>query len=165
MRGTFVLILAIFGFASSGITQPFADLSVVEISKPEYVDSLGGTSFIVLVTNTGKTEATNVIVEVWDLDLSRDDAKDEWNVHGDDLWIFIENMGMAEEGTVDYDEDWSQTFTIERLKAGAKATLVVEPRDNWIYDPNCEIGVLIDKANTIQESDESNNKLGFFAGG
>ncbi len=159
-------ILTLFtGLASVSTFSQQPDLLVFEISAPEYDESIDGTTFTVVIINKGKSDAENVSVKVMGLDLTPEDAKENWNAKQEDMWLFSENMSNSEEGAVDSDEDWEQDHTIAKIKAGEKAILKIEIKDYWVFDPNCEIGVIVDPAKTIEEDNETNNQRGFFAGG
>jgi len=162
------LALAVFTlFIYSQSFAQKADLKVIEISYPaleELENGDYGSSIVVTIQNTGKTDLENVKVRAWDLDISLKEGKKKWGISKPDYWILEENEGRAEEGELDYDKDWDITHDVLKIKKGEKIklTFIVE---HWIFDSNCEIGVEVDPDNEIEEVDEENNRLGFFAGG
>lgn len=161
-----LLILTILLFQTTLLAQK-TDLTVLEIADPEIEEldpSVYGTRIVVTIQNSGKVDLENVKIRVWDLDISLEEGKEKWGIGKSDYWILEENEGRSENSELDYDEDWELIQTVDLIKKGKKVELTFIV-NHWIYDSNCEIGVAIDPDNLIEESNENNNTLGYFAGG
>ncbi len=162
MKTIKLVFSAIFLLSLSYVTiaQQKADLKVVKIENPEWLD---GSVIKVEVKNIGSEESEPVKLKVWDLDISVKEAK-KIGVKKRDLWIFKENSAYSEDATSDYDENWEQQFDIPALKSGESYSVTVF-LTHWVFDPNCEIGAEIDFENKAVESNEKNNKLYYYLGG
>ena len=152
-----------------------ADLVVVEIWQPEFVSEIDGTSFEVVIQNKGRAKSEATSLKAFDLDISLNEAKQ--TIKDKDILLLIEENNMraldygenkyaeVDKGKFDYDQYWEVTEKIGSLKPNEKVRITISIKDHWIYDSNCEIRVIIDPENTIEDCNEKNNQLDFFGWG
>jgi hypothetical protein len=157
-RWTFLLIGMLL--ILSAIGQKNADLAILKIERPKWNDS---TRIFITIINLGGDPSKEVILKVWDVDISLEEAK-AIGVQQDKWWIFEENRSRSENGENDYDTYFEVLKKIPALGNGQTIRVEVNVK-HWIYDSNCEIGAYIDCYNTQVEKDEKNNKSYFFEGG
>ena len=65
----------------------------------------------------------------------------------------------------DYDKYVEATAAVPALKPGKTTTIKLEIPGHWVYDSNCELEAFIDVDNEVEEANETNNKLQYFAWG
>ena len=75
---------------------------------------------------------------------------------------FYEEYGDGGEGG---DFDWSLETQVDELKAGKTKTLKFYLPEHWIYDPNCEIKIVIDPDKSTNDCNWENNTELFLAWG
>jgi hypothetical protein len=152
-----------------------ADLVVKEIWPPDYVEDIGGTSFEVVIKNTGKLKSEPTTLKAFDLDISYEEAEKSIK-NKETLELIAENNGRAkdyvenkyaevDENKFDYDHYWEVTEKIGSLKPNEEVRITISIKDHWIYDSNCEIRVIVDPKNKVDECDVDNNQLDFFGWG
>lgn len=149
------------------------DLVIIEILEPEFISDLNNyknshylISFKIKNAGTISSIATNAVVR--DLDLVKSEIKKR-KYTKEQLKIFMEEMQLSEEkgqfkdkDQVGFnDEDWSVTIKIPILQPGEEIILKVMKKGDGIYTPNCEIEVILDADDNIEEKNERNNS-GFF---
>lgn len=142
------------------LAQSQADLLITEVEPPEWDDV---TRIFIHVKNDGNKVSEATKIKVWDLDINVKEAK-KLGFRKSDMWIFEENVARAEGDGYDYDEDWEVKLEVPSLEPGESIEIEVNLA-HWIYDSNCEIGVIIDCDDQIEEKNEKNNKFYFAAGG
>jgi hypothetical protein len=168
-------VLCLCSTFDSETTKKCADLEVVEIRQPDWVEDR--TVFEVEIRNVGRLESEATDAIAFDLDLSAQEAKDlrfpDWMVEAVE-----ENNYLAEdykdskhlsddvdENAYDYDRYWEEIISIPAIKPGKKMVLTFEIENYWIYDPNCEIRVILDPEETSGDCDEKNNVKTFLGWG
>jgi hypothetical protein len=161
MKKKIVLLIAMI-VAVNTIAQRKPDLVVSKIDKPEWRDN-DSSSICITVKNKGAATSEPVMLKVWDVDISVEEAI-ALGVGKDKLWIFEENVERAGGNGNDYDADFVIMKEIPALSKGQSLKVEVFV-DHWVYDSNCEIGAFIDCLNTLDEKNEDNNKTYFFEGG
>ncbi len=154
-----------------------ADLAVVEIWQPEFDSEIDGTVITVIVTNLGKTKSLPGKIKAFDLDISYEEIV---KINADTIVheMIAENNGRSEyysqgenefveidENQNDYDYYWESVENIPALKPNQKYTVTFKLYDNWIYDSNCEIRVIIDPENEVEDCNRENNQMDFFGWG
>lgn len=143
--------------------KEYVDLSVVEILDPEYLEEIDGTRVRVIIMNKGTVNSYPTLAQLKDIDLSAKTAKAE-GLKGDQLRIASELEYIATDPNAD-DEYFESYCVIPSVGPGKKYVLDFLIYGHWIYDPNCEIKVILDLENVIEETNEKNNSLIFVAGG
>jgi len=146
-----------------------ADLIVEEIIQPEWENK--ATHIQIKIKNIGKTNSEATIAKIYDLDIGVKEAK-KLGLKGIYIDLIKENVARAKynEGDedvseFDYDKNWEGYFDIPSLRSKQSITLDFWIKDHWIYDSNCEIEVIIDPENKIEECKKENNKKQFFGWG
>jgi len=155
------------------------DLIVKEIKYPDWIDDK--TIIEVEIKNIGKAPSEPCIAMMYDLDISIKEAKDlgledylielvEENVSRADYYANSEyyqgNEYYAKNVTEnDYDIYFEVFKEIPAIEPGKIITITFEVEDEWLFNTNCELEVIIDPDNAIEECDKTNNKLQFFAWG
>ncbi|HLP12095.1 MAG TPA: hypothetical protein VK177_09210 [Flavobacteriales bacterium] len=149
----------------------YVDLVVLKIENPEWDGDAKKTMVRVKVKNRGTLSSIETNAMMVDLDITANEAKQR---RFSKLWIeaISENNGRsvdeAEPHTkkgIDYDPDWKTFVKIPILQPGEEMEVIFELKDHWIYDSNCEIEILLDADENIQEKDEKNNVMDFVGWG
>ncbi|HNQ68400.1 MAG TPA: CARDB domain-containing protein [Bacteroidales bacterium] len=155
------------------------DLIVKKIDAPDWIN--GRTVVFVEIKNIGNSESKPTKVKLFDLDLSITEAlkleldnsiieiiEENAENHGhycqEDSYLF-DTIFMNNTGDYDSDKYFEAFKEIPSLKPRESIRIEFQIENYWIYDPNCEIEVIIDPDNAIEECDKTNNKLQFFAWG
>ena len=152
-----------------------ADLVVKEILPPDYAEEIDGTSFEVVIKNTGKSNSEATTIKAFDLDISYEEAK-ETIKSKETLGPDAENNRRAkyyddsenaevDENQFDYDHYWEVIEKIPSLKPNEEVRVTISIKKYWIYDSNCEIRLIIDPKNKAEECNTENNQLDFFGWG
>lgn len=162
---------------SSPIEKPCkkADLVVKEIFPPDFISEIDGTSFEVVIKNTGKSKSQPTTLKAFDLDISYEEAK-KTITDKDILELIAENNGRAEyyaeddygdvdENMFDYDYYWEVIEEVPSLQPNEEIRINISIKDHWIYDSNCEIRVIVNPKSEVDECNEDNNQLDFYGWG
>lgn len=117
-----------------------ADLEIVSIERPQYVDEINGSSIEVKIKNSGNKASvpTQVLLKDWD-----GGDEDDW----------------------EEDMDWELELPLPSLQAGETINLIFQLNDHWVYDPNCELEAIIDIDNLVEEDNKNNNSMIFMEEG
>ena len=158
-----------------------ADLSVVEIYPPDYDSEIEGSSFTVDVKNVGKSTSAPCKIKAFDLDISYEEIVkltndtiiheliEENNGRSDyynkSEYTSEETQDNIDKEQNDYDFYWELEETIPTLEPGATHTIHFKLHNQWIYDSNCEIRVIIDVDEEIKDCNRENNQKDFFGWG
>jgi len=139
-----------------------ADLVIEKIMVPDYVDEISGTRVLVIVKNKGTVASIETNSKMTDIDMTRAEAAAE-GLKGYELDYADESYYEKDPAANDrYFESWS---VVPALAPGELYVLEFKVYNYWIFDPNCEIKVILDFDENIIEPDEKNNKKVFVMGG
>lgn len=139
------------------------DLLVKEIPMPDWEHDEDRTAITIIIQNKGKGDATNFKVTVEDYDASKEDY--DTLVDDKDLaedMMFQDEYGDGGNGG---DMDWALEMEVEELKAGKTKELIFYLPEHWIYDPNCEMKIVIDPEKSTKDCHWKNNTEYFFEWG
>lgn len=142
-------------------TEQAGDLFISKIYEPQWADD--HTLIQIEIENSGPAISDTVFLTVSDADLTFAQAQQLQIVTEENSWIFEENDAMHS-GEND-DPHFEVNEPIVGLKNNEKRLITLNLGEHWVYDPNCELKVEIDRDNRIHESNESNNVSYFIAGG
>ena len=164
--------------------DPCPDLVAQEIRPPSWItadDGLDGlergTMVEVIVRNDGGAPSSACTAWIRDLDPGVEEAR-RHGLNALQVDAIRENIGRAadrrenpDDGdtthvtATDYDP-FVESFTdIPSLEPGQSAKLVFLIPDHWVYDSNCELGVVLDVDDEVEECAEDNNEMVFVAWG
>ena len=145
--------------------KKYADLKVVKIETPEYDEKLDGAIVRVKVKNTGNMASVETNAKLYDLDIDTDEAKKR-KLTKVQKGAIEENMRNKEDKTqIDPDQYFEAFSPIPGLQPGAEIEIIFKVKNYWIYDPNCEIEVILDFHDNIEEKNEKDNKKEFIEWG
>lgn len=158
-----ITLLALIVTLPGNSKKDCPDLSVKEIPMPDWQHEEDRTAITVVIQNKGKEDAKNFKVTVEDFDPKGDD----YELIGDkdlvnDMKFYEEYNSEEGEGG---DFDWSLEMEVEELKAGKTKELIFYLPEHWVYDPNCELKVVIDPDKSTNDCNWKNNTEYFFAWG
>lgn len=154
----------------------YVDLSVVDVSAPEFDEENSGTIVRVQILNSGTVASIETNASMLDLDIIYAEAK-KLGLKGEPLKVIKDNNEAARKGDspvneesyleegIDYDPDFEIFQRIPPVKPGEIVTITFTLKKYWVYDPNCEIEIKIDLDNNIEEKNEKNNSGYFIAFG
>lgn len=123
------------------------DLNVKEIGYPEFDSDIDGTILFIEVENKGKVAAIPSSLE---FQTERSE--------------FIEDE-VEYDDKREYDYNFSRIIRVPEIPAKSSVKIKVYIEKYWIFDPNCEIRVILDPFEKIEEKKENNNSLDFHAYG
>lgn len=139
-----------------------ADLTIEKVMMPDYVDEIAGTRVLVIVKNKGTTQSAETNAKMFDVDMTRAQAAAE-GLKGMELDYADESYYEKDPEANDaYFESWC---VVPALAPGELYVLEFKVYNYWIYDPNCEIKIILDFDENIIEPDEKNNAKVFVMGG
>lgn len=178
MTWLFSVGMALFCFPASPVQSPHqkcADLQVVEIREPLWEKDY--TSIAVVIKNIGKQKSEPTIALAYDLDLHAEQARElgfsaelvEAIEENNSLAVFYKSsksLGeLVDESSLDHDRYWECRTEIPAIRPGKSVIVYFNLPQYWIYDPNCEIQVVLDPEELIKDCDRKNNVKGFIAWG
>jgi hypothetical protein len=149
----------------------YVDLVVLSIAPPDWDGESKKTIVKVKIKNKGSVSSIETNAVLTDLDITAAEAKKR---KFSKLWIdaIAENNNLATDENdsytkkgIDSDPDWKVFVKIPIMQPGEEIELVFELKEIWIYDPNCEIEVMLDADGNIEEKDEKNNVMDFVGRG
>lgn len=114
-----------------------ADLEILSIERPDYIEEIDGSSIEVKIKNSGSIASVPTSLLLKDLDI---------NGNNDD-------------------EDWALELPLPSLQPGETTSLFFIKEAHWIYDPNCELEAEIDPGNKVEEDNKENNIMQFIEEG
>lgn len=155
----------------------YVELSVVRMDEPVYDEPTKSTRVKVVIVNTGNVASIETNAVLRDLDITVEDGKKS-GLNKTQLKVIKENNRKAnatdesggnknvflKEG-VDNDRDWEVFARLLPVKPGELVTVEFIIPDYWVYDPHCEMEVVIDADNNIEEKNEKNNISYFIKAG
>mgnify|MGYP006273599279 CR=1 FL=1 len=154
---------------------PCPNLTVEEIRPPRWVDD--HTEVEVVVRNEGAAVSPPTTARLHDLDLSVEEAR-SLELTAVQIDAIRENIARAKYtaenpmyadtahvNRLDYDPDVKAFVDVPELAPDAATKLVFLIPDHWVYDSNCELGVVLDVDDEIEECDETDNTAVFVAWG
>lgn len=126
------------------------DLEVVDVTDIEYISDINGTFLLVEVKNKGKVKCIPSAFEFATAMNYNDEMDDELTITDE-----------KEKYTYNY----KRIVPVPEIPAKSSVKVKVYIEDFWIYDPNCEIKIVVDPFEKIEEKKEKNNTFEFFAYG
>lgn len=159
-------ILILFGLIISESTpekgKDCVDLSVKEIPMPDWEHEEDRTAITIIIQNKGKADASSFKVTVEDYDPTADYYKEMGDKELAEDMMFQEEYGDGGEGG---DFDWELEVEVDGLKAGKTKEVVLYLPEHWIYDPNCEMKIVIDPDKSTKDCNWENNTEYYYAWG
>jgi hypothetical protein len=152
--------------------EKYVELSVVENISLDYDAATSGTVFHIQIMNSGTVESIETNLRITDLDITYKQAK-KIGLKGDALNVIKEVNAGAHKGEeiitdetyleegIDYDKDFELIGRIPPIKPGEIIMVTVILKNQYVYDPSCEIEINIDFDNNIEEKNEKNNTTYF----
>ena len=145
--------------------KKYADLKVIKFEIPEYDENIKGAIIRVKVKNTGNMASVETNAKLYDLDIDKEEAKRR-KLTKSQISAIEENLLNREDKTQTDPDPYFESFSpIPGLQPGAEIEIIFKVKDNWFYDPNCEIEVILDFHDNIEEKNEKDNRKEYVAWG
>ena len=152
-----------------------ADLAIIEFFEPEWDGEFNQTVVRVIVQNKGKMASSASKAHLRDLDISAETAQ-AMGLDTIIIEMIAENNARAayyaendqypvDENLFDYDTDVESYAQVPALKKGQKAEVIFYIPNHWVYDSNCELRVIVDEEEKVDDCDRQNNTMDFYGWG